>query len=109
MVAKHLKNRTTDTNTSKSMDDFIEGGNSLKEAKHAELKPSADNILLSFSGRINRENDCEKKGFLIYLKKETALDIDKYCHGSKQGVINYLIRKGLDELIKENELKLIFE
>lgn len=107
MVAKHLKNRKM--NTPISINDFIEGGESLKESKEAVPKPVEQDILLSFSGRIDREKECDKKGFLLYLKKDSAYDIDKYCHGSKQGILNYLIRRGLDELIKDNKVKLIME
>jgi len=93
----------------KTIDDFIESANTITKSKKAVKKPSQDDILLSFSGRIDRENDCEKKPVLLYLKKDVALDIEGYCHGNKQGIINYLLRKGLDELIKNNKLQLVME
>lgn len=107
-LGAHHRNRGK-PNTPKSIDDFIESANAITKAKEAVKKPSQEDILLSFSGRIDRENDCEKKPVLLYLKKDVALDIESFCHGNKQGIMNYLIRRGLDELIKENKLQLIME
>lgn len=108
MVGEHLKNRKT-VKSKRSAIDFIESAESDYKALEASQTPSPKNILLSFSGRIDREKECEKKGFLLYLKKDTAADISKYCHGSMQGVLNYLVRRGLDSLVEEGELKLILE
>lgn len=46
---------------------------------------------------------------LLYLKKDITSDIEHYCHGNKQGIMNYLIRKGLDELIKINKLQMVMD
>lgn len=107
-LGSHHKNRSK-TGAPKSIDEFIEGANSIVSSKEAIKKPSQEDILLSFSGRIDRENECENKPVLLYLKKDIAYDIDHYCHGNKQGIMNYLLRKGLDELIKNNKLQLVME
>jgi hypothetical protein len=107
-LGTHHKNRGK-VSSYKEVDDFIEGANVIHHSKEAEKKPSADDILLSFAGRIDRENECVKKAVLLYLKKDISLDIEHYCHGNKQGIMNYLLRKGLDELIKENKLQMVLE
>lgn len=107
-LGAHYKNRNK-TIQHKTVDDFIEGANKIIHSKEAEKKPSQEDILLSFSGRIDRENECEKKAVLLYLKKDVASDIKHYCHGNQQGIFNYLLRKGLDELIKINKLQLVME
>lgn len=107
-LGAHFKNRNN-SNRPKSVDEFIESANTIIHSKEAEKKPSAEEILLSFSGRIDRGNDCEKKAVLLYLKKDVASDIKQYCHGNQQGILNYLLRKGLDELIKTNKLQLVME
>lgn len=108
MVGKHLKNKV-EKRAPESVLEFIEDADNVVESKESEVKPSEDSILLSFSGRIDRGNDCDKKGFLLYLKKDTSIDIAKHCHGSMQGILNYLVRRGLDSLMDEGELKLIME
>ncbi len=98
-----------DNELPKSVDDFIESANTITKSMEAVKKASPDNILLSFAGRIDRENDCEKKPVLLYLKKDVMSDIESYCHGNKQGIMNYLLRKGLDELIKNKKLQMVME
>lgn len=107
-LGSHHRNRNK-TDKPKSIDDFIEDANKITNSREAVKKPSQEDILLSFSGRIDRENECIKKAVLLYLKKDIALDIEHYCHGNKQGIMNYLLRKGLDELIKNNKLQLVME
>ena len=107
-LGSHHRNRSKLT-PPKTIDDFIESANAIVNSKEAVKKPSQEDILLSFSGRIDRENECEKKPVLLYLKKDISIDIEHYCHGNKQGIINYLIRRGLDELIKDNKLQLVME
>jgi hypothetical protein len=107
-LGAHHKNRKTQEKP-RSQDEFIDGANTITYAIEAVKKKSSENILLSFSGRIDREHECEKKPVLLYLKKDIASDIDHYCHGNKQGVMNYLLRKGLDDLIKMNKLELVME
>lgn len=107
-LGTHHKNRYK-TDKSKTVDDFIDSANTIIHAKKAVKKPSPDDILLSFSGRIDRERECEKKPVLLYLKKDVASDLKHYCHGNQQGVMNYLLRQGLDELIKTNKLQLVME
>lgn len=107
-LGSHHRNRSK-LDKPKSLTDFIEGADKIVNSKEAVKKPSQEDILLSFSGRIDRENECEKKPVLLYLKKDISADIDHYCHGNKQGIMNYLLRKGLDEIIKHNKLQLIME
>ena len=107
-LGSHHKNRGN-IEKIKSVDDFIEDANVITKSREAVKKISPDNILLSFAGRIDRENECEKKPVLLYLKKDVTLDIENYCHGNKQGIMNYLLRKGLDELIKTNKLQMVMD
>ena len=107
-LGSHHKNRAKNK-PFKSVDEFIEDANNINVSKEAVRKPSQEDILLTFAGKIDRENECEKKPVLLYLKKDIASDIAQYCHGNKQGIMNYLLRKGLDELIKNNKLQLIME
>jgi hypothetical protein len=85
-----------------TLEEFIEGANKETIAKKARKRPSKENILLSIAGRANMEN--YGKPSFIYIKKDLQEDIDKYCSGSKQSIINYLLRRGLDDLIKEGVL-----
>lgn len=107
-LGSHHKNRSKIERT-RSVDEFIEDANLIIKSTEAVKKISPDNILLSFAGRIDRENQCEKKPILLYLKKDVMLDIENYCHGNKQGIMNYLLRKGLDELIKTNKLQMVMD
>ncbi|MGQ3889992.1 hypothetical protein ACQUW5_13300 [Legionella sp. CNM-1927-20] len=107
-LGSHYKNRIK-SKQFKTVDEFIEDANNIDNSKEAVKKPSQEDILLTFAGKIDREKECEKKPVLLYLKKDIANDIAHYCHGNKQGIMNYLLRKGLDELIKNNKLQLIIE
>jgi hypothetical protein len=102
----HLKKKTINTELSK--DEFIQDAESEHHIPQAKLKISKKDILLSVSGRMNREKNCGKPN-LIYLKKDLERDITKYCHGNKGLIINYLLRKGLDQLVKDGELILHME
>ena len=83
-----------------TLEEFIEGAN--KETTAKRKRPSRENILLSIAGRASMES--YGKPSLIYIRKDIQEDIDKYCSGSKQSIINYLLRRGLDDLIKEGVL-----
>ena len=107
-LGSHHKNRIKE-DLHRTVDDFIESANTITKSREAVKKASPDDILLSFAGRIDRENECEKKPILLYLKKDIASDIDHYCYGNKQGIVNYLIRKGLDELIQTNKLHMVMD
>ncbi len=85
-----------------TLEEFIEGANKETTAKKARKRPSRENILLSIAGRASMES--YGKPSLIYIRKDIQEDIDKYCSGSKQSIINYLLRRGLDDLIKEGVL-----
>ena len=103
---EHLKKNTTQSRLSR--DEFIEGANAEKKSIQSKIKPSAKEILLSVSGRINREKSCGKP-VLIYLKKNISESIQKYCHGNRTLIVNYLLERGLEALIQEGKLVLHME
>ena len=103
---EHLKKTNKEHN---DVNKFIEKADDLGTAKLAKKSVSKENIILSIAGKMDREQECDKKPILLHLKKDISNDIDKYCHGNKQAIINYLVRKGLDELIKHGELILVTE
>lgn len=100
----HLKN----TKNSKNVDDFIDGATKERAAKKAKKNIKKEDILLSISGRIDREQE-HGKLTLIYVKDDISNDINKHCHGNKQSIYNYLMRRGLDELIEDDEFILATE
>jgi hypothetical protein len=102
----HLKKNRLSTDMSR--EEFIENAEKEDKFVQAKLKPSKKDILLSVSGRINREKNCGKPN-LIYIKKELESEIKKYCHGNKTLIINFLLKKGLNALIEENRLILHME
>lgn len=93
----HIKRKPSST----TVDEFIEGAGKDATAKTAKKIHKNKDVLLSITGRANLE-EYEKAG-LIYVRKDIQADILKYCHGSKQAIINYLLRRGLDDLIKEGK------
>lgn len=108
---EHLKNKKKDANLPtkeefiaeplKEYSDILERNDQNKEKnQNEEIDSSA--ILLAVSGRINRERDCGK-GRLIYIRSDVERDIKKYCRGNKTLLINFLLRKGLDQLISDNK------
>lgn len=85
-----------------SRDQFIEGAaEDVPEAK-SRKRISTENVLLSATGKVEKRENYSK--VLLYLLPEIEDDMNKYCTGTKQAIITYLIRRGLDELIKENKL-----
>lgn len=92
----------TDKKNPTSIEEFIEGANKETTARKARKRPSKENLLLSIAGRSSMDD--YGKPTLIYIKKDIQKDMDKHCSGSKQSVINYLLRRGLDVLIKEKIL-----
>jgi hypothetical protein len=93
----HLKNRKP----SRSVDEFIEGANKDSNAKKARKRVNKQNILLSVTGRISMDD--YGKPDLIYIRRDIKSDIDKYCAGTKQSILNYLLRRALDDLIQIGE------
>jgi hypothetical protein len=85
-----------------TVEEFIEGANKETTAKKARRRPSKEKLLLIIAGRANMES--YGKPSLIYIRKDIQADMDKYCSGSKQSLVNYLLRRGLDDLIKEGTL-----
>ena len=59
-----------------------------------------EKIVLEMSQRMRRMQECGKP-LLIYFKKDIEDDMQKYCRGNKASIINYLVRLGLDALMKE--------
>lgn len=94
---EHIKRRSGP----RSLDEFIGGAGKDENAKITKRKTSSATVLLSITGRANLE-EYEKPG-LVYIRKDIQADIEKYCRGSKQAIVNYLLRKGLDYLIKEGK------
>lgn len=104
---EHLKKKPT--GQGQNLEEFIGGANEIGGAKLAQKSVSKKDILLSISGRMDREMACDKKPVLLHFKKDISRDINKYCHGNKQAIVNYLVRKGLDNLIERGELILVME
>jgi hypothetical protein len=86
----------------RSFDEFVEGANQERGAQKARKRPSKNNLLLIAAGRVASKEIYAKAG-LLYLKKDIQADIEKYCTGNKQAILNYLIRRGLDDLIAKGE------
>ena len=98
----HIK--TTKRTATRSLDDFVEGANK-NHAKKARKRPSKEKVLLSISGR-SSSRDEYAKGTLLYIKQDILDDVDKYCMGNKNAILNYLIRRGLDELVADKKVVL---
>lgn len=95
---KHIKDKHKD------IDSFIEGANHSVE-NEPEQKDMRK-VLLRVSSRMNRDEEC-KKPVLLHIRRDVASDLDKYCHGNMQAILNYLLRRGLDSLVEDNELILM--
>lgn len=81
-----------------SREEFIDGANDDQQAKKTR-RASKANVLLVGSGKISNREIYGKPAILLNLKKDIQYDLEKYCSGNKQITINYLLRRGLDELI----------
>lgn len=93
----HVKRRSSPG----SLDEFIESAGKDENAKIVKKRSNSSAVLLSITGRASLD-EYEKAG-LVYIRKDIQADIEKYCRGSKQAIINYLLRKGLDHLIKDGK------
>lgn len=104
MMQSQLNKEITMKKTKKpiSVQEFIEGAEGHRDAKKARRRTSTENILLSAAGRTEARKGYSK--LLIYLSPDIEEDMEKYCSGTKQAIISYLLRRGLDELIKENKV-----
>lgn len=60
-------------------------------------KNNGDKVILTVKGYMKRSRDCEKP-YPFYIEKTLLKDINIYCRGTKQSVINELIRIGLEKL-----------
>jgi hypothetical protein len=81
----------------KSRDDFIDEPNKVISMR-SRKNPSKKNVLLTIAGQKSKEIKASRK--IMYFKEDIFDDIEQYCLGSFSGVINYLVRKGLDELVR---------
>jgi len=84
-----------------TLEEFIEGANKETTAKKARKRPSKKDLLLCIAGRASNTSNYYAKASFFYMKKDLQKEIDKHCSGNKQGILNYLLRRGLDELIRE--------
>lgn len=91
------------TTTELSLDDFIDGANDLRGAKKARKRTSMKDVLLHATGKL--ENRSQYSRVLLFLTSDIEDDMSKYCTGTKQAILLYLIRRGLDELIKANKVE----
>jgi len=101
----HLKKRSK---TPKNVEEFIEAAEKPKRVRVARRQRKKEGVLLSVSGKMDRGIECDKP-IRLFIKKDINQDIDKFCTGNKQGIINFLIRKGLDEIIKDGKALFIEE
>jgi|GraSoiStandDraft_16_1057320.scaffolds.fasta_scaffold878522_2 hypothetical protein len=85
-----------------SLEEFIEGASKETTAKKARKRTSNKDLLLILTGALRRE-ECTKP-ILLFPKNDIKQDIEKYCSGNNQVIFNYLLRKGLDKIIEDNEL-----
>jgi len=80
-----------------SRDDFIDEPNKVI-SRISRKNPSKKNILLMITGR--KSEDVKSIRKIMYFKEDIVSDIEKYCSGSFTVLANYLIRRGLDDVIK---------
>jgi len=96
----HLKNRVRET--PKSLEEFIEGAPNDTTAIVAKKRKSKEQVLLSINGKIKRD-ECAKPPILLYLKKDLKEELETYCAGHNQAIVNYLIKRGLEALKEKGE------
>ena len=82
----------------KNVDDFINEPNKVT-CRSSRKNPSKKDILLMVTGQKSKDVKSVRK--IMYFKEDIFPDIDRYCAGSFSAVVNYLIRRGLDEVIKD--------
>lgn len=85
-----------------SLGDFIEGANKEQPKKAARKRPSKQKILLSIAGRAPNRDDYASPT-LLYVRKDLQDSIDQCCSGTRQAILNYLLKRGLDDLIAKGE------
>jgi len=90
------------TRKPKSKAAFIEGAEKIDSSKKAKKNANKDNLKLVMSGQLSRD-ECGKP-ILVHLKQEILNDIDLYCQGNKQAILNYLVKLGLSSLKEQGEL-----
>jgi hypothetical protein len=80
---------------------FIKGADKTGIKVEQEL----EHILLSVTSKIKRED--AGKEFLLNLRKETEVLLEKHCKGNKVGIINYLVARGLEQLIEDDKIVIV--
>jgi hypothetical protein len=85
-----------------SYEEFVSGAESPK-TNPPKKRPKKEEILLSISGKINRE-DCGKQ-FHLFLRRSLEEEIERHCLGSRQAIIHYLVEIGLATLKEKAEMR----
>lgn len=85
-----------------SLDKFIDGANEDENSKVARKRVSVEHILLSATGKVENRETYSK--VLLYILPELEDDMAKYCSGTKQAILTYLVKRGLQELINDNKV-----
>ena len=101
-----MGNRFQHIKRDKTVEEFIDSADEPKVNKKSRLMKNSNTVLLSISSRMKREGEA-KKPVLLYLNKDISSDLDKYCHGNKQAILNYLLRRGIDSIVRDGELILM--
>ena len=81
----------------KSKEDFIDEPNKVTY-RTSRKNPSKKDILLMITGQKSKDIKSIRK--IMYFREDIFNDIERYCSGSFSGTVNYLIRRGLNDLIK---------
>lgn len=90
-----------------SREQFIEGATQdPPPEKKSRKKVSMENVLLSANGKLGNRRAYSR--VVLYVMPDIDDDMDKYCSGTKQAILTYLIRRGIEDLKKNNKLE-IFE
>lgn len=84
----------------KSIDDFIDEPNKVTH-RISRKNPSKKDILLMITGK--KSNDIRSIRKVMYFKEDIFNDIERYCSGHFTAIVNYLIKRGLDDVIKKGE------
>lgn len=99
---EHLNKRLSEAMT---RDEFISAADDLDNAKPARKRIERENILLSVTGKSSER--VSKKRILLHLQKDLQFEIEKHCVGNQNGILNYLIKQGIEALKAKNELIMI--
>lgn len=84
-----------------TLEEFFEGTIYTPESAPIKASLPRESILLAIPGR-GKNQDTKK--VLLNLKLDLFADIKKHCTGHMNGIINYLIKTGIDTLKKDGKL-----